>query len=169
MSGGGWNDFIFGVMDDQNAGVGRKKMSEEGTSKINWITQRTQAGDAKNGRLIFYHHCLCCVERKERNNKSQRLYRRWFYLKTSVSVIAPQKPVLRVLCMHVCIKYLFCPCFAICGAFPRVAPALESCFFLFLLSLFFQHVSILNFDGRESFSIRDHYTSLQRCWMKLKN
>lgn len=120
-------------------------------------------GTGKKGRLIFYHHCLCCVERMEGNNKWQRLYRRRFYLKTSVSVIAPQKPVLHVLCMHVCLKYLFCPCFAICSLFPPVLPSTSAGIIFFFLSLFFQHVSIWNFDGGgESFSSRSHPRSLHK-------
>lgn len=56
----------------------------------------------------------------ERNNKWRGLYRRRFYLKTSVSIITPQKPVLYVVCMHACIKYLLCPRLAICGIIPWV-------------------------------------------------
>lgn len=90
---------------------GKKRWVKNKTVKSTGLPKGHRLKKEK-GQLIFYQHTMCSVERMERNNKWKSSYRRGLYFPISVSITAPQKPVLYVVCMYVS-NICFCLCFAI--------------------------------------------------------
>lgn len=98
------------VMDDETLAEKRRLVKNK-IAKSTGLPQGHRLEEEKDW-YIFYQPCLWSDEGMERNNKWRRLFRRQFYLKTSVSTITPQKQVL--LCVHACVYQIFVLSFAIC-------------------------------------------------------
>lgn len=130
-------------MDDQNAGVGRKKMSEEGTSEINWITQRTPTGDGKR-RQIDILSSLFVLCRREIISHRDSIGGGFIWRHLSALLLLRNHSFMFCACLHqIFALSLFCHLQQLpCGI------TQHQCWnWGFLLSLFFQRVSVWNFDG----------------------
>lgn len=120
-------------MDDQNSGVGRKKMSEEGTSKISWITQRTQAGDGKKADW-YSITTVCVVLRGWREIISDRdsIGGGFIWRHLSALLLLRNRSFMFCACMsasNICFVPVLPFAVSSLGYYP--APALESYFFFF--------------------------------------
>lgn len=120
-------------MDDQNASVGRKKMSEEGTSKIRWITQWTQAGDGK--KADWYSTTAVCVVLRgwrEIINDRDSIGGSFIWRHLSALLLFRNQSFMFCACMSAS-NICFFPVlpFAVSSLRYYPAPALESWFFFF--------------------------------------